>query len=410
VRLDAYRKVFAVRGFPLVMALGLLAKLPIVAIPIILTLHVATGLDRGYGQAGLVIAAWTAGVTIGAPVQGRFIRRYGLRPVLAIVTVAQGVFWGLAPRMSFPVFAVGALASGLLLVSGSTVVRLAIGGLVPQEHRHTAFAVDSMITEVSIMIAPALAVLVIAQTSTKGALISLCIALVISCGSLTLFNPRIEGAAAAGDSKAPAAKAPRNWLTVRLVAVLACSLTAGAVVTGYEVVVVGSLRSTGQLEWTGLVLFGCGVYSLLGGLVFGALPRSLPVPLMIGLLALATMPLGLVGPHWWVLALAIAPAAALVAPGFAATANAASQEVTEGNQAVVMSMYGSALSAGSSVGAPLAGAAFEAGGSEAGFASVGGLGLIVAISAWIVLGRYPERVLEDRDDYAPAPQNLPSER
>src|SRR5215470_2445123 len=87
VRLDKYRKVFAVRGFPLVMALGLLAKLPIVAIPIILTLHVATGLDRGYGQAGLVIGAWTAGVTVGAPILGRFIQRYGLRPVLAVVTL-----------------------------------------------------------------------------------------------------------------------------------------------------------------------------------------------------------------------------------------------------------------------------------------------------------------------------------
>ncbi len=407
MRLDQYRKVVAVRGFPLVMALGLLAKLPIVAIPIILTLHVATGLDRGYGQAGLVIGAWTAGVTVSAPVLGRFMQRYGLRPVLAVVTLAQGVFWGLAPQLSFPVFAAGALASGLLLVSGSTVVRLAIGGLVPQEHRHTAFAVDSVITEVSIMIGPALAVLVTSQTSTKGALTSLCVALVISCGALAVFNPRIEGAPAAGGTNAPAAAAPRNWLTVRLVAVLACSLSAGAIVTGYEVVVVGTLRSTGQLGWTGLVLFGCGVCSLVGGLVYGALPRGLPVPLMIGLLALATMPLGLVGPRWWVLALAIVPAAALVAPGFAATANAVSQEAGYGSQAVVMSVYGSALSAGSSIGAPLAGAAFESGGAEAGFASVGGLGVIVAVSAWTVLGRRSERV---REDYVPATQGMPVER
>lgn len=387
VQLDQYRKVFAVRGFPLVMVLGLLAKLPIVAIPIILTLHVATGLDRGFGQAGLVIGAWTAGVTIGSPVQGRLIQRYGLRPVLAVVTVAQGVFWGLAPQMSFPVFAGGAVVSGLLLVSGSTVVRLAIGGLVPEAHRHTAFAVDSMITEISIMVGPPLAVLVVSQTTTNGALIGLCIALVLSCGALTVFNPRIEETPAAGDPKASAAEARRNWLTVRLVAVLACSLAAGAIVTGYEVVVVGTLRSTGQLEWTGLVLFGCAVFSLAGGLAFGTLRRSLPAPLTIGLLALATLPLGLVGPRWWVLALAIAPAATLVAPGFASTANAVTQEA-RGNQAVAMSLYGSVLSAGSSIGAPLAGAAFEADGAEAGFASVGALGLIVAIVGWLVLARH----------------------
>jgi predicted MFS family arabinose efflux permease len=413
MRLDEYRKVFSVRGFPLVIALGLLAKLPVVAIPIILTLHVATGLDRGYGQAGLVIAAWTTGVTVGSPILGRFMNRYSLRPVLAISTLAQGLFWGLAPQMAFPVFAVGALASGLLLVPGSTVVRLAIGGLVPQEHRHTAFAVDSMITEVACMTGPALAVLAVTQVSTRGALVILCLALVISGGALMVCNPRTRRAPAASDSKAPAAGAPRRWLTVRLVAILACSLSAGAIVTGYEVAIVGTLRSTGQLEWTGPVLFACGVYSLVGGLVFGALPRSLPVPLMIGLLALATMPLGLAG-HWWVLVLAVAPAAALCAPGFASTANAASQRAGDGNQATVMSIYGSALSAGSAIGASLAGAAFDSGGSEASFASVGGLGVIVAISAWIVLDRRSERVREDservREDYAPATRIMSVER
>ncbi|WBB77896.1 MFS transporter [Micromonospora sp. WMMD882] len=395
-RLDQYRQVFAVRGFPLVMALGLLAKLPVVAIPIILTLHVATGLGRGYGQAGLVIAAWTAGVTVGAPVQGRLIQRYGLRPVLAVVTLAQGVFWGLAPHLSFRVFAVGAAMSGLLLVSGSTVVRLAIGGLVPQARRHTAFAVDSMITELSIMIGPPLAILAVSLTTTDGALTSLAVALALSCGALTVANPRIEGTPTAGGTTPRAAGARRSWLTARMVAVLACSLAAGAIVTGYEVVVVGALRSTDQLDWTGLVLFWCAVCSLAGGLLYGTLPRGLPVPLVIGLLALATMPLGLVGSRWWLLALAIAPAAALVAPAFAATANAVTQEAP-GHQAVAMSSYGAVLSAGSSVGAPVAGAAFEAGGAGAGFASVGGLGLLVAIGGWLVLrrrARPPARTVE----------------
>lgn len=402
VRLDKYRQVFAVRGFPLVMALGLLAKLPVVAIPIVITLHVVTGLHRGYGQAGLVIAAWTAGVTIGSPIQGRFIDRYGLRSVLAIATLAQGLFWGLAAQLPFGVFAVGALISGLVLVPGSTVVRLAIGGLVPQEHRHTAFAVDSMLTEISCMTGPALAVLAATQISTNAAMFGLCFVLVISDGALVLCNPSTEATPIARDPKARAAAAPRNWLTVRLVAILACSVSAGAIVTGYEVAIVGTLRSAGHLEWTGLVLFGCGVYSLAGGLVFGALPRGLPVPLMIGLLALATMPVGLVRP-WWLIAVAIAPAAALCAPGFASTASAASQQAGDGSRAVVMSLYGSALSAGGALGAPLAGAAFDSGGSVASFAAVGGLGVIIATSAWIVLRQRPER---DRKEFAAATQSI----
>ncbi|MFY1636546.1 MFS transporter [Solwaraspora sp. WMMB335] len=380
IRLDQYRKVFAVRGFPLITGIGLLAKLPIVAIPIVLTLHVATGLDRGYAQAGLVIGGWTAGVAVGAPVQGRFIRRHGLRPVLTVVALAQGLFWAVAPLLSFPAFAVGAVASGLLLVSGSTVVRLAIGGLVPQAHRHTAFAVDSMITEISIMIGPPLAILAVTQAGTDGALVGLCVALVLSCGSLALVNPRIEPA------DAPAAPKPQGWLSTRLVTALACSMAIAVIVTGYEVVVVAELRSTGQLSWTGLVLLGCAVFSLAGGLLYGTLRHGAPVSWMVGLLALAVLPLGLVGSHWWALGLALIPAAALVAPGFAATANAVTQEAA-GNQAVAMSIYGSVLSAGSSIGAPLAGAAFDGGGAEAGFASVGGLGVLVALAGWFVLDR-----------------------
>ncbi|MEU3773492.1 MFS transporter [Streptomyces sp. NPDC032472] len=402
MRLDKYRIVFGVRGFPLVMVLGLLAKLPVVAIPIVVTLHVTSGLHHGYGQAGLIIGAWTAGFTIGSPIQGRFIHRYGLRPVLMVSIVAQGVFWGLAPNLSYPEFAVGALASGLLLVPGSTVIRLAIGGLVPREHRQAAFAVDSMITEISVMTGPTLAALLATQVSTKGALVVLCLALVISDGALVLCNPRIEEEpAAASTEHPPPPAAPRSRMTVKLVAVLACSLSAGAIVTGYEVAIVGSLRSTGQLEWTGFVLFGCGVYSLVGGLVFGTLQRSVPVPLIIGLLGLATMPLGLTAGNWWTLTLALAPAAALCGPAFAATANAVSQLVEDGDRATVMSIYGSALAAGAAAGAPLSGAVIDSGGSEAAFAAVGGLGVIVAIAAWGALERGSRRVLEEAASAAP---------
>lgn len=87
---EKYRQVLAVPGFRSVLLLGLLAKLPVVAIPIVLTLHTALGLGQGYGQAGLVAGAWTAGVTIGAPFQGRFIDRRGLRAMLLVAVVGQG--------------------------------------------------------------------------------------------------------------------------------------------------------------------------------------------------------------------------------------------------------------------------------------------------------------------------------
>ena len=59
--------------------LGSLLKIPLVAVPLVLTLHLTTTDHLGYAQAGLVIALWTAGAAVGCPFQGRLIDRHGLR-------------------------------------------------------------------------------------------------------------------------------------------------------------------------------------------------------------------------------------------------------------------------------------------------------------------------------------------
>ncbi|WP_157978878.1 MFS transporter [Nocardia aurea] len=385
MRLEKYRRVLRTPGFPVVMLLSVMVKAPTVAIPIVLTMHVAIGLDRGYGTAGLAAAAWTVGVTLGAPFQGRFMDRRGLRAMLVLAIVVQVAFWVLAPLMPFSVFMVGALVSGLGMIPGSTVIRLVIAGLIPEDHRHTAYAMDSMVTEVSYMLGPALAVLAATKMSTGVALVWLGVALAISGAALALRNPK-SGEKAKTDT---AARSGFGWLNARLIAVFAATLAAGAVVAGYEVAIIATLRVEDQVEWTGVVLMACGVYSLAGGLAFGALPRSPSVPLVILLLGLATMPLGLVG-DWRVLVLALGPATTLCAPAFASTATAASGLATDGTRARVMSVYTAALCAGSALGAPLAGAAFDAGGPAAGFAAVGGLGVAIAILSGTVLRRRPE--------------------
>ncbi|MBT2458742.1 MFS transporter [Streptomyces sp. ISL-86] len=410
---DKYRQVLGVPGFRSVLLLGLLAKLPVVAIPVVLTLHVALGLDHGYGQAGLVAGAWTTGVTIGAPFQGRFIDRRGLRAMLLIAVLGQGAFWGLAPLMSFPVFVAGALLSGLVLVPGSTVIRLAIAGLVPEEHRHTAFALDSTLSSLSYMGGPALAVAAATQVSTEAALLGLGTALVVSNLALVLRNPQMEKDKepeneASESGPEPVKTTGLNWLTLPLITVFACTLASGAIIAGYEVAIVATLRSEGQIEWTSLILLLSGICSVAGGLVFGALPRSMPVALATGLLSLSVLPLGLVG-HWWLLAVAVIPTAVLYSPVFASTATAASELSGKGNRATVMSIYGAAISAGSALGAPLAGAAYDASGSVAAFAVTGALGAVVAVLALAVVRSRPEPATAPQGS-EPALQPVPQER
>ena len=267
---DKYRAVLADAGFRSVLLPGLAIKLPVVAIPVALTLPAAVGLGLGFGKAGLLVGTWTLGVAVGSPVQGWVVDRHGLRPVLVIAAVAQAGFWVFAWRMPYPVLLAGAAVSGLTLVSGSTVMRLAVTGLLPEEIRHTAFAVDSVTTEVAYMAGPALCVLAATELSVRAATTG--IGVLLGCGAAALAVRPLRVTAVppgVGEGQRPSL---RSVIRLPLLAALAMTAAASLVVAGYEVSIVASLRHLGDVTWSGLVLAACGVYSLVGGVVFGALP------------------------------------------------------------------------------------------------------------------------------------------
>ncbi|HYS34843.1 MAG TPA: MFS transporter, partial [Pseudonocardiaceae bacterium] len=164
-----YTRVLRVRGIGRTFTLGLCGKLAVIAIPIVLTLHVSLGLGRGLGQAGLVTGVWLLGLMVGSPAQGWAIDRRGMRSVLLLSAAAQAVFWSVASLLSYQELLVAAAASGLLLVPASTPVRLALTALVSVEDRQTAFAIDSLITELSYMTGPLIGVLLSTQVSTAVA-------------------------------------------------------------------------------------------------------------------------------------------------------------------------------------------------------------------------------------------------
>jgi MFS family permease len=98
------------------------------------------------------------------------------------------------------------------------------------------------------------------------------------------------------------------------------------------------------------------------------------------LLALAalTVPIGM-APSPWVLCLAVLPAGALCAPLISSTAEAVARLVPERVRGEAMGWHGSALTAGSAAGAPVAGFAIDAIAPWAGFAVVGVTGAVLAV-------------------------------
>jgi len=376
---EQYRLVLKNPGVRPVFALGFILKLAVIAIPIVLTLHVAVGLGKGLGTAGLAVSAWLIGVTAGSPLQGAAIDRWGLRPALLLSATAQGVFWEAAPLASFPVLLAGAAVSGVLLIPGSTPVRLAITTLIPAGQRQTGFAVDSMLTELSYIAGPALGALATTQISSTAAMRGLGCAAVIGGISLAML-PHRPGEPAAGPPGKGAS--PDRWM--RLTALLACVIVAGAATGGFEISLVGLMRSAGAVRWIGLLLSACGAYALVGGFVFGASRPAVRTWITTLLLGLVVAPLGWVG-DWRVLLVAVAPAAVLSAVTLAAAANEISGIATAATRGRVMSVYGAALAGGNAVGSPLAGIAVSMGGTAAGFVTVGGVAIAVSLAARLAL-------------------------
>jgi MFS family permease len=383
VNFGPYRNVLAIPGMRGLSVVALLARIPVAAASVVLTLHVVLGLRLGYGPAGLVGGAATIGAAIGAPFLGRLVDRSGLRPMLVITVVADGVFWAAAPWLPYPALLVGAFIAGLLGLPVFSVVRQALAAMVPEERRRTAYSLDSMSVEMSYMIGPMLGVLVATTVSTRAAALLVGAGIVAAGSGLYALNPPVRGDGAAEAGRPPL----REWLRPALVAVLLGTAASALVLAGTDVSLVATLQRAGQVSWVGVALaFWC-LASLVGGFIYGALRRGLPPLALVAVLGALTIPLGLFGQRWWVLSLALIPAGMLCAPTLASLADAVAGLTPESLRGLVMGLHSSFLTAGLAFGAPLAGAVIDAHSPAWAFATAGVAGILLAGFARLLLLR-----------------------
>ncbi|MEV4706394.1 MFS transporter [Actinoplanes sp. NPDC049316] len=376
--LTPYRETLALRGIKSLLIVATLARIPITAGSVVLTLHVTQDLGLGYGAAGLVGAAFTVAASLGAPVMGRITDRKGLRPVLVLTTVAEVAFWTAAQGVPYWALLVAALIGGFLTLPAFAVARQSIAALAPESHRLPAFALDSITTELSFMAGPALGVLISTTAGARVAMLVVGGGILLSGVGLYLLDPPIRG-----HDEAPISaghRVPRSaWLRPRLIAVLAITSAATLVLSGTDVAVVAMLQHSGEVEWTGAVLAMWAAYSLLGGFTYGMVRQGLPPLLLLAPMALLTIPVGLGGSHWWLLGLLLLPAGALCAPTITATADAVSRLTPAAARGEAMGWHNSSLTVGVALGAPLAGVVMDALSPTWGFATVGGVGVLVAL-------------------------------
>jgi MFS family permease len=349
--LSAYRTVLALPGVASVTAVSFLARLPASAAAITLTLHVVLTLDKGYAAAGVVGAAATVGMAIGAPLLGRLVDRRGLRTMLALTLSAQAVFWGVAPFLPYSALLASALIGGLLGVPVYSVTRQSLAVLVPPERRRPAFALDSMSVEFSYIIGPAIGAVLALQVSSTAAMWAVGAGWLVAGGVLALLNPPTRVADAADGGLPPPV---RQWLDRRLLGALLATTAAVIVVFGTELSMIAGLQLGGQAGWIPAANAVWCVASLVGGFVYGAARRSRSLPLLVGGLGAAALPVAFAGP-WWSYALLLVPVGLLIAPSMAASAETVSALAPEHVRGLVTGLHGSAITIGATVATPLAG-------------------------------------------------------
>lgn len=368
------------------MVLMFAARLPATAMGLTLTLHIVSTLGVGYGAAGLVGTAATAGNALGAPLLGRLIDRRGLRPTLALAGTVSATYWIAAPHLAYPVLFLVTLPAGILTVPAGSISRQVLTALVPEQHRRSTYSMDAMTAEIAYMTGPAAGILITTQFSSQLALTAIGVTFGTLAAALIWVNPPVRGqteSRAAFEAQPPI----RSWLGTRLLATLLVACGAMFVLVGTELTALASLRSAGDVAWTGIVIVVMCVASLAGGLLYGGAARSLTqLPLML-LLAALVIPVGLFAHPWWLLALVLIPTNLACAPTLTATTERISTLAPAAARGEAMGLQDSATRFGLSLGNPVIGFVIDHSTPEWGFAASGVGGLLLAAAAFLLSRR-----------------------
>lgn len=386
--LAPYARLLRLPGVLPLVLVAFVARIPHAMTGVVLTLHVVGPLGLGYARAGLVAAAMTVGVAIGSPWRGRRVDRLGLRRALLPSVVVESAVWLIAPRLGYEALLVAAVVAGVFLVPVFSVVRQSLAVLVPAEQQRTAYALDSVGTEMTFMLAPTVGVLVATQVSTTAALTLVGASTVLAGLLLMWFNPPTRSAGATAVPE-PSGRRPR-LITPGLLVVLAAASAAALILNGTDVGIVAALEGWDRESAVGWMIALWCAGSVVGGLVYGAQKRELHPLALVALLGAATLPAALAQTQLQ-LAVAVVVAGLPCAAALSAINASLVRMVPEHRRGEVMGWSGTANTVGAALGAPVVGAVIDGVGPGGGFAAAGGVGLLLAVLGLVVLAAVRRR-------------------
>lgn len=353
-----------------------LARIPLMAVPLVLTLLVVEGLGGTYGQAGLVAAAETVGAAIGAPWRGRMIDRLGLRRALLPSIAVLFVVYPLAAVSSYLWLLPLGFLAGLFIAPVHSIVRISLAATLPSTHHRSAFALDSVCAEASFIIGPAAAGALVVAASPQVALVSVAATVAVGLAILWRLDPPTRSEESVSVAREPGSR----WLTTDLVFLFLISGGAMIALMATDLGIIAVLRELDAVGLVGIVYLGWGLSSLVGGLIYGARPASIRPSYLLVAMGALTIPIG-VAHTPWVLALTCIPAGLLCAPIMTACSEWIAKLTDEAWRGEAMGYQATAFTVGGAIASPLIGLAIDHEGAAAGFAAGGGAAVLIAVAA-----------------------------
>lgn len=384
VAFSGYARLWRDRTIRTLFVAAFFARIPAMAAPLVFTLYVVQELDGTYAQAGLLAAATTLGIAIGAPWRGRIIDRLGLRRAVLPSIVAVVLLYPLATVVGYAWLVPISFLMGIFLIPIFSIVRLSLTVLVEEDQRRTAFSADSVLAEASFIIGPAAGALIATQLGGATALITIGLCEAVAGALFLWLDPPMKSAAPTETETAAEEPEPGSggWMSVPLAFLFLISAGTMAALIGADLGIVAELRELAEVGSVGIAYGLWGASSLVGGLLYGALSRSIRPTYLLLALGLTTIPVAL-SDGVWSLALWVVPTGFLCAPTMTAAGEWIAKLVPEKRRGEAMGWQGTAFTLGGAASSPVIGFAIDGVGAWGAFVVGGTIAASIAVLALV---------------------------
>ncbi|MBW6440159.1 MFS transporter [Actinoplanes hulinensis] len=353
-------------------------RLPMAAAPLALLLFARE--EHGLTLAALVVAAYTAGMAVSAPLLARIVDRWRQPPVLwgSAVLSGAGFVVVAASGHSMPIMLAGAVGAGFGTPPLEACLRALWPNLVPAENVAAAYSLDLAVQEVIYVTGP---LVTLAAVGFAGPPAGLLAAAVLQIAGVAGFALTPVVRTWRGEAGA------RHWAgplrVPRFVVIVAGVICAGAAVGSLPVAVTGYAEAAGSRALSGWLLAAQAAGALIGGLFYTRAAPGGPgrLPLTAAALAAGFVPLLLVpGPA--LMAALLAVSGLSLPPLLTAVFLAADRLTPPGTAVEAFAWIITAFTVGSAAGAAITGPLVSDGIRYGfAFAPIAGLLAVAAMSA-----------------------------